>query len=186
MAKKSDGAKRQSVKSRSGGRAPSVAVYPGSFDPPTLGHLDVIERAARIFGHVIVAVGVNSSKSSSGLFSATERMEFLTHMTRGLENVEVAAFSGLVVEFAKARGATALVRGLRTDVDFTYEMQMALMNRTLAAGIETVFIPTGQEFGHVSATLVKEVAALGGDVASMTAPSVTRALAEKFSAIARR
>jgi pantetheine-phosphate adenylyltransferase len=155
-----------------------IAVYPGTFDPPTMGHLDVIERASKLFGRVVVAIGSNASKVPA--FTTAERMRIMEKICGKLKNVSFAEFSGLVVEFARAQGASCLIRGLRTEVDFTYEMQMALMNRTLAAELETVFIPTSQETGHISSSLVKEVAALGGDVSTLVHPSVARALAEKF------
>ena len=159
-------------------QAPVIAVYPGTFDPPTMGHLDVIQRASRLFGRVVVAIGSNASKVPA--FTTSERIKILETICGELRNVSFAEFSGLVVDFARAQGASCLIRGLRTEVDFTYEMQMALMNRTLAAELETVFIPTSQETGHISSSLVMEVAALGGDVSTLVHPSVARALAEKF------
>ncbi len=156
-----------------------TAIYAGSFDPITFGHLDVIARAARIFDRVIVAIG--SSQSKKPLFTDQERIALVMGACKKISGVEVSLFSGLAVDFAKKTGAACLVRGLRTEVDFTYEMQMALMNRSLAPKLETIFIPTAQEFGHISSSLVKEIAALGGDTSSLVPPLVCRKLADKFT-----
>jgi len=156
-----------------------TAIYAGSFDPITYGHIDVIQRAARVFDRVIVAIG--SSQSKKPLFTDRERIDLVVSACKKISGVEVSVFSGLAVEFAKKAGAVCLIRGLRTEVDFTYEMQMALMNRSLAPKLETMFVPTAQEFGHVSSSLVKEIASLGGDTSSLVPPIVCRKLAEKFT-----
>ncbi len=147
----------------------SRAVCPGSFDPVTYGHLDIIGRAAGLFDEVVVAVGVNQSKSR--LFSPEERLEMLTEACADLPNVRVEGFTGLVTDFCSTVGAKSLVKGLRSSSDFDYELPMAHMNRALTA-VETVFLPasTGQSF--VSSSLVKEVAGLGGDIAAFLPPTV--------------
>ncbi len=154
-----------------------TGVYAGSFDPVTYGHLDVIRRAAKIFDHLIVAIGVNQSKPP--MFTPEDRIKMIRDLCRDFPNVEVASFNGLAVSFATQQGATALVRGLRTEMDFVYEMQMALMNRSLSGELETIFIPTAQAYGHISSTLVKEVAVYGGDVTSLVPPLVARRITEK-------
>ena len=153
------------------------AVYPGTFDPPTLGHLDLIRRAARLFDKLIVAVGNNPMKGM--LFTAEERAEMLREMCRQLQNVEIEVFEGLLVELARRRGVKALVRGLRAVSDFENEFQMALTNRTLADEVETVFLMTSADQMFVSSSIVKEVAALGGDVSSLVPEHVAKLLAEK-------
>ena len=156
-----------------------TGIYAGSFDPVTYGHLDLIRRAAKIFDHLIVAIGVNQSKPP--MFTPAERMQMIRELCGDLPNVEVATFNGLAVSFATQKGASALVRGLRTEMDFVYEMQMALMNRSLSGDLETIFIPTAQTYGHISSTLVKEVALYGGDVTSLVPPLVARQITEKIS-----
>ena len=171
MSKKNDSKSKKSEKG-------SSAVYAGSFDPITLGHLDVIKRAAKLFDRVIVAIGTSSSKKP--FFDDSERVALVEAACKSISGVEARVFSGLAVEFAKKCGARSLVRGLRTEVDFTYEMQMALMNRALAPNLETIFIPTAQEYGHVSSSLVKEIASYGADTSSLVPPIVSRKLAEKY------
>jgi pantetheine-phosphate adenylyltransferase len=151
-----------------------TAIYPGSFDPITNGHLDVIERAAGLFGHLIIAVANNSEKRP--LFSTDERVRLITESVAGLPNVEVTSFRGLLVDFAHSRGAMVVVRGLRAVTDFEYEFQMALMNRTLRDDVETVFLAAREEYTYLSSRIIKEVARLGGDVTRMVPPSVARAL----------
>lgn len=142
----------------------SGAVCPGSFDPVTLGHVDVFERAAAQFDEVIVAVLVNPNKQ--GMFSREERIEMIEESTTHLPNLRVEAGSGLVVDFVKARGMTAIVKGLRTGTDFEYELQMAQMNKHIA-GVDTFFVATTPRFSFVSSSLAKEVAMLGGDVTEL-------------------
>ena len=153
------------------------AVCPGSFDPVTLGHLDVIGRAARLFDEVVVAVGTNVSKSR--LFDADERIAMMRRACGDLDNVSVEGFTGLVTTFCADRGATAIVKGLRAAADFDYELQMAQMNSSLT-GVETVFIPTSPERGFVSSSLVKEVAGFGGDVSAFVPDFVDAALRDRL------
>lgn len=154
------------------------AIYPGSFDPVTNGHLDVIQRAARLFDEVIVAVAHNEQKS--GLFSMAERMNLLTEVTTELENVRITRFNGLLVNFAKDLGVNAVIRGLRAISDFEFEFQMALMNRKLEPSIETIFLMPREEYTAISSRIVKEIAKLGGNVEAFVPPLVARALREKF------
>lgn len=147
----------------------STACCPGSFDPVTNGHLDILERAATLFEEVTVAVLVNPSKRN--LFDLDERIQMLREVTHHLPNVRVDSFTGLLVDFCRDRGITAVVKGLRAVSDFDYELQMAQMNSTLA-GVETVFVPTAPEWSFLASSLVKEVAALGGDVRHLLPASV--------------
>lgn len=140
----------------------TIAVYPGSFDPVTNGHLDVIIRGAQLFDEVIVGVLHNSTKSP--LFSVEERVKILEEATKELKNVQIVAFSGLSVEFARECGAQVIIRGLRAITDFEYELQMAQTNRVLAPDIDTMFLTTSLEYAYLSSTTVKEVAAFGGDI----------------------
>ena len=154
------------------------AVYPGSFDPVTNGHLDVIERAAELFDEVIVAVAVNSAKTP--LFTNDERVEMIREACQHLRNVRVTTFSGLLVEFAAQQEASVIVKGLRAVSDFEYELQQALMNRTLRDGVETVFFMTTPENLFLSSSMVKEIAGLGGDVSRFVPPQVRTRLEGKF------
>jgi pantetheine-phosphate adenylyltransferase len=147
-----------------------LAIYPGSFDPPTLGHLDVIERASRMFDRLIVAVGVNSSKRP--LLNTELRLEALKLATAKIENVEIDSFSGLLVEYASSKGAKSIVRGLRATADFEYEFQMAMVNRRLSDEVDTVFLMTKWEHSYLSSSIVREVAHLGGDFSGMVPPEV--------------
>ncbi len=155
-----------------------IAVYAGSFDPMTLGHLDVLTRAAKLFDRVIVGVGVNSNKPP--VFSVEERLEIIRTIAHECKNVTVLAFTGLVVEFARQQGACCIVRGLRSEADFSFEMPMAQMNRHLANDIEVVFLPTTEAYCYVSSSLVREVASYGGSVRTLVPPLVADKLAEKF------
>ena len=157
----------------------SVAAYIGSFDPLTLGHLDVIKRASQIFSSLIVGVGENSKKSP--FFTASERALMLEKSCKELKNVSIKKASGLAVDFAKQEGASILVRGLRTEADFNYEMQMSLMNKTLHGDLETVFIPTRQELCHISSTLIKEIATLGGNVKGFVPDHVAVKIKDKLA-----
>ena len=158
-----------------------TAIYAGSFDPPTNGHVDVIRRAAQLFDHLIVAVARNRRKDA--LFNAAERVEILREILVDEPRVEVDPIDeGLLVEYAQRRGASAVIRGLRAVADFEYEFQMACMNHHLASGVETVFLMTAQEYFYVSSSLVKEVASLGGDIATFVPPVVLARLTEKFAA----
>jgi pantetheine-phosphate adenylyltransferase len=147
-----------------------VAIYPGSFDPITNGHLDLIDRAARLCDQLIVAVLGNEEKQP--LFTTAERMEMLRDVVRDYPNVEVGSFDGLLVDYARARGATTIVRGIRAISDYEYELQMALMNRRLCPDIETVFLMAGEAYSFISSRLVKEVIGLGGDITGLVPPSV--------------
>ncbi len=154
------------------------AIYAGSFDPVTNGHLDVLSRAAAVFDEVIVAIAHNSEKR--GLFTPEERVVMIAEATRDLTNVRVTHFNGLLVEFAKAQNACAIIRGLRAVSDFELEFQMALMNRRLEPGLETFFLMPKEEYSYVSSRLVKEVASLGGDITAFVPEGVARALRGKF------
>lgn len=154
-----------------------LAIYAGSFDPVTFGHLDVIERAAALFDRVIVAIGRHPTKSP--LFTVDERTELLRLVTRGL-GVEVDQFDGLLILYAQSKKATTLVRGLRAATDFEYELQIAHANADMVPEIDTVFLPTRVERGFVSASLVREIASHGGDVSRYVPPPVTDALNKKF------
>ena len=156
----------------------SGAVCPGSFDPVTLGHVDVFERAAAQFDEVVVAVLVNPNKS--GMFTADERMELIRESTTHLPNVRVESGTGLVVDFVTSRGLSAIVKGLRSGTDFEYELQMAQMNRHVA-GVDTFFVATKPQFSFVSSSLAKEVAALGGDVTDLLPPVVNKRLQAKLA-----
>ena len=155
-----------------------VALYPGSFDPLTNGHLDIFSRARRLSDRVIVAILENDAKKP--LFSVPERIEMIREIVGEDPATPVRSFSGLLVDFARDVGATLLVRGLRAVSDYEYELQMALMNRRLAPGIETVFLMAKEEYSYVSSRLVKEVAKLGGDLSGMVPEPVRRRLLERF------
>jgi pantetheine-phosphate adenylyltransferase len=159
---------------------PRIAVYPGSFDPLTNGHVDIIRRGARLFDRIVVAILVNASKHP--LFTVEERMAVMHEVFGDASNVEVDTFDGLLVDYARRKQAHAIVRGLRGMSDFEYEMQMALMNRHLAPGVETVFMMPAEQYSYVSSHLVKEVAAHGGSVSGLVPPAVDRRLSAKRSA----
>lgn len=154
-----------------------TALVPGSFDPPTYGHLDIIERCAGLFDRVVVAVANNPSKNP--LFTAEERVALLEKCCEKWPNVSVASFDGLLVEFVRATGSDVIVKGLRVITDFEYELQLAQMNRHLS-GTVTLFVPTNPEYGYLSSSLVKEVAAFGGSVDSLVPPCVAAALKERW------
>ena len=156
-----------------------IAIYPGSFDPPTRGHEDIIRRSLVFADRVIVAVAVNSSKSP--LFAVAERMSLLEEVFDGVEGVEITSFSGLLAEFASKHGASLVIRGLRAVSDFEYEFQMALMNRKLHNELETVFLTPDLNLTFLSSSLVREVASLGGNVGEFVHPKVERALKEKLA-----
>lgn len=155
---------------------PKVALFPGSFDPLTNGHLDIIARAARLFDRLVVAILVNPEKSP--LFTVPERVELAKEALAEFPNVEVDTFGGLLVEYARQRQATVVVRGLRVISDFEYEMQMALMNRRLSPHLETVFMMPAETYSYVSSRLVKEVFALGGSISGLVPPVVEARLKE--------
>ena len=157
----------------------SIALIPGSFDPVTNGHLDIVERTAGKFDQVLVAVAGNPRKGPS-LFSVAERVAMLEHVTGHLPNVSVHSFQGLLADFAVSRNVTAIVKGLRAVSDFDYELQMAQLNLRLS-GVDTLFMPTAPVHSFLSATLVREVASYGGDVSSMVPALVTQKLKERFA-----
>ncbi len=142
------------------------AIYPGTFDPPTNGHLDLVSRGARIFDHLVVAVLRNASKGAP-LFTTAERVEMLSEATRDFGNVSVMTFDGLLVDFARQEGANAVLRGIRAISDYEYEFQMAMMNRKLDASLETVFMMPAEKYTYVSSRLIKGVYRLGGDVSAL-------------------
>lgn len=157
---------------------PRLAVYPGSFDPLTNGHVDIIQRGVRLFDRIVIALLVNRDKSP--LFSVEERLELTREVFRDEPNVEVDTFDGLLVDYALRRRANVIVRGLRAISDFEYELQMALMNRRLTAEIETVFMMPAEPYTYVSSRLVKEVFALGGSVSGLVPAAVEARLAAKY------
>ncbi|QDL53550.1 pantetheine-phosphate adenylyltransferase [Rhodoferax aquaticus] len=159
-------------------QAHTVAVYPGTFDPLTVGHLDLIQRAAVLFGTVIVAVATAHHKKT--LFSFDERIALVTQELAPFRNVRVHGFSGLVVEFASQHKASAMVRGIRSVTDYDYEAQLAGMNRTLCSAVDTVYLSADARYQAISSTLVREIAALGGNVGDFVTPSIHQALLQKF------
>lgn len=156
---------------------PTLAVYPGSFDPLTNGHVDIIERGARLFDRIIVALLVNAEKSP--LFTMEERLDIARTVFRNLPNVEIDTFDGLLVDYVERRRAQVIVRGLRAVSDFEFEFQMALMNRRLNGGIETVFMMPADQYSYISSRLIKEVFALGGRVHGLVPDSVEERLRQK-------
>jgi pantetheine-phosphate adenylyltransferase len=158
--------------------AAPLAVYPGTFDPVTNGHLDVIERGARLFERLVVAAAVNTGKAP--LFTEAERVAMLRVEVARFPNVEVDAFRGLAVEYARRRGARVILRGIRTLSDFEYEFQMALTNRTLAPDIETIFVMSNVEWSYTSSRLLKEAALMGADVSHFLPPRVNEAVRKKL------
>lgn len=156
-----------------------LAVYAGSFDPATLGHLDIIERAAALFENVVVAIGVHPTKHP--LFSAEERTRLIQHITSHLPNVRVDNFDGLLIDYCKRLGASVIVRGLRITTDFEYELQIAHANADLCPQVDTVFLPTRTKHGFVSASLVREIASHGGDVTRYAPKVVCDALTTRFA-----
>ena len=153
---------------------PVTALYPGTFDPPTNGHVDLIQRGAKLFDHLTVAILVNPVKNP--LFTVDERVEMLKEATNGIGNVSVATFDGMMVDFARQQGASAVLRGIRAISDYEHEFQMALMNRRLAPEIETVFLQPAGRYSFVSSRMVKEVFSFGGDVSGLVPPNVLKRL----------
>ncbi|HWA57525.1 MAG TPA: pantetheine-phosphate adenylyltransferase [Gemmatimonadales bacterium] len=156
-----------------------IAVYPGSFDPPTRGHTDLVTRSLALADRVIVAVARNATKQP--LFTVEERLDMLRQVIGGESRVSLESFDGLLVDFARARGATLIVRGLRAVSDFEYEFQMAMMNRHLLPGLETVFLVPPEDATYLSSSLVREVARYGGDVTTLVHPVVAEALRRRFA-----
>ncbi len=160
-----------------------VAIYPGSFDPFTKGHQNIIERGVRVFGQVVVAVAHNTSKKT--IFTLEERVELLNEIFHGREDVKVDYFEGLLVEYAKKMGTNVVLRGMRTVSDFEYELQMALANKTLSPELETVFMVTDSEFSHISSSVIREVVSLGGSAVNMVPKIVEVKLKEKLLQVRR-
>jgi pantetheine-phosphate adenylyltransferase len=160
---------------------PRIAVCPGSYDPVTNGHLDVISRAARVFDKVVVGVVNNPVRKQTTVFSAAERKKFIEDATADLGNVEVGVMSNLLVEFARENGATAIIKGLRAISDFEYEFEMNQLNRKLASEIESMYIFASPNYSFLSSTGVKEIATFGGDIGDLVPGPVARALAERLS-----
>jgi pantetheine-phosphate adenylyltransferase len=150
------------------------ALYPGTFDPPTNGHVDLIQRGSKLFAHLTVAILKNSVKNP--LFTVEERVEMLREATGSLGNVTIATFDGMMVEFARQQGASAVLRGIRAISDYEYEFQMALMNRRLAPEIETVFLQPAGRYSYISSRMLKEVFSFGGDVTGLVPPNVLKRL----------
>ncbi|HPA90063.1 MAG TPA: pantetheine-phosphate adenylyltransferase [Quisquiliibacterium sp.] len=161
----------------------AIAVYPGTFDPLTMGHEELVRRAARLFGTVIV--GVADSRGKNPLFTPAERLEIAREALAEYKNVEVVSFSGLLVNFVRARSADVVIRGLRAVTDFEYEFQLAGMNRQLMPEIETIFMTPSDNYQFVSATLVREIAMLGGDVGKFVSPLVLKRLSAKLAELAK-
>lgn len=159
------------------------AIYPGSFDPVTYGHIDIIERSSKMVDRLIVAVLNNSSKNS--LFSVDERVNMLKDVTKHLNNVEIRYFGGLLIDFARECDAAIIVRGLRAITDFEYELQMAQTNRIMAPDIDTIFLTTDLRYAYLSSSTVKEVAMFGGDISAFVAPVVVQRVKEKLASIQR-
>jgi pantetheine-phosphate adenylyltransferase len=156
-----------------------VAVYAGSFDPPTFGHLDLIERASALFSDVIVSIGKHPKRNA--LFSVEERIALVSAISSHLPNVTVDAFNGLLVDYCRRTSARVIVRGLRAATDFEYELQIAHANADLEPNVDTVFLPTRTNYGFISASLVREIASHGGDVSRYAHPVVCEAIAKKFA-----
>jgi pantetheine-phosphate adenylyltransferase len=158
----------------------NIAVYPGSFDPITNGHIDLVKRTLRVFDRVIVAIATNPNKDNA-LFSVEERLEMIREVFRGLgKRVQADSFEGLLVDYAERIGSQVIIRGLRAVSDFEYEFQMAMMNRGLKSNLETLFMMTGESYFYISSHLVKEVVSLGGDVSGLVPKNVLKKLKERF------
>ena len=155
-----------------------IGVYPGSFDPATLGHLDIIRRASKLFDKLIVAAMVNGSKTST--FTMEEKVDFLKRMTRDLPNVEVECFSGLLADYVREKHACAIVKGLRAVSDFEYEFQMALANKKLSPELDTVFLMTGQKYLFLSSTIIRDIARHGGDISGFVSEEICEDIMKKL------
>lgn len=155
-----------------------TAIYPGTFDPITNGHIDILQRSLRIFGHIILGIGPNPKKTS--LFSLEERIQMVKESVKDVPNVSVETFDGLLVDFAKKNGASAIIRGLRAVSDFEYEFQMALMNRKLDDKIETVFLMPSEEYSYLTSSIIKVVGSFDGDISSLVPKHVHAMLKDKF------
>ena len=158
-----------------------IGIYPGSFAPVTFGHLDIIERGAKIVDKLIVGVLTNNAKTP--LFSSEERVRMINNLTKHLDNVEAKAFDGLTVDFAHAEGATVIVRGLRAVTDFEYELQLAQTNKVIAPDIDTIFLTTNLKYSYLSSSTVKEIASFGGDIHEFVSPEIQDRMKGKFKAV---
>ncbi|RME76719.1 MAG: pantetheine-phosphate adenylyltransferase [Planctomycetota bacterium] len=158
-----------------------IAIYPGTFDPITKGHLDLIQRGSRLFEKLIVSVGINTSKKP--MFNTEERIQLIQNLVHDIPNVEVVSFEGLVVDHAHSVGAKAILRGIRTFSDFEYEFQMALTNRSISTDIETVFVMPSLAYSFISSHLIKEILLLGGNISQFVPPSVESAMREKLKQV---
>ncbi len=156
-----------------------IAIYPGTFDPITFGHMDVVERAAQLFPRVVILVARNASKQP--LFSGEERIAMVSELFRNRKGIEVEGFDGLLVEYARRRKASVLIRGLRAVSDFEYEFQMALTNRKLSSTLETIFLVPREQYTYLNSSIVREIARLGGDVSDFVPANVRRRLRQRFS-----
>lgn len=155
-----------------------TAIYPGSFDPVTNGHLDIIHRSAEIFDHLIVAVSVNRSKRP--LFTVEERIHLIEKVTKDIKNIEIVTFDGLLADYAKKRDAKVIIKGLRAVSDFEYEFQMALLNKSLNPNTETLFMATSQNYSFLSSSIVKEIGALGGDLNGLVPEPIIDEIKQKL------
>ena len=158
-----------------------IGIYPGSFDPVTFGHLDIIERGAKIVDKLIVGVLTNNAKTP--LFSSEERVRMINNLTKHLDNVDAKAFDGLTLDFAHAEGATVIVRGLRAVTDFEYELQLAQTNKVIAPDIDTIFLTTNLKYSYLSSSTVKEIASFGGDIHEFVSPEIQDRMKGKFKAV---
>lgn len=156
----------------------TTAIYPGTFDPITSGHVDIVARASKIFDRVIVAIAINPNKAPT--FSLNERVDLATQSLQGIENIEVCGFEGLLVDVAKQQQADVIIRGLRAVSDFEHEFQLASMNRKMEPDVETLFLTPAEQYSYISSSLVREIASLGGDVSEFVAPCVVQALKSKL------
>ena len=158
---------------------PKIGIYPGTFDPITKGHIDIIERSIKIFDHLVIAIAIDTNKSP--VFSVEERIKMVSEDVKSLKNISVESFNGLLVEFAKEKSASVIVRGLRAVSDFEYEFQLAATNTSLAREIDTILLPATEDRHFVSSSMAKEVARLGGDVSNFVSPNVKSKLLDYFS-----
>ncbi len=160
-----------------------IAIYPGSFDPVTNGHIDIIERGLKIFDKIIVTILLNPTKMKNSLFSIEERKEMLERTFTGFKNIEIDSYSGLLIDYAVKQNADAILRGMRAVSDFEYEFQMALMNRKLNKNIQTLFLMTGLRWIYTSSSIIKEAAMFGGDIRGMVPDFVEKALKKKLKGV---
>ena len=156
----------------------TTAIYPGTFDPITIGHVDIVARASKIFDRVIVAIAINPNKAPT--FSLNERVDLATQSLQGIENIKVCGFEGLLFDVAKQQQADVIIRGLRAVSDFEHEFQLASMNRKMEPDVETLFLTPAEQYSYISSSLVREIASLGGDVSEFVAPCVVQALKSKL------